>query len=134
MEKLNLTLTLMIPDVSLLLVYKDNWNKIKIMRKVIAELLRNGYFKEIQSTGKAEFENSNLEDCAIISLKLSGGSFKKSELRNPRLIFAKALDNVKNIMRFDSSVLSESQHTSYIEIALKMLDAKEKPNTGAQVA
>lgn len=124
MENKKLSLTLMIPDVSLLLVYKDNWNKIKVMRKVIAELLRNGFYNEIQTAGKTEIQCNHqllgLEDCAIISLELSG-ELEKDEIKNPKLVFAKALENMKNIMRFDSAMVSELHKVSYIEIAMKLL-------------
>ena len=128
MERTNLSLTLMIPNVSLLLVFKDNWSEIKIMRKVIAELLRNGFYKEIQTVDKGELQCNRLlglEDCAIISLHLSGGPFTADEVKNPKIIFAQALTNVRNVVRFDFALLSELHKVSYIEFGLKLCKSED---------
>ena len=97
------------------------------MRKVVAELLKNGYYKEIQAADKAELQCNRLfglEDCAIISLTMSGGTFPDDEVKNPKLLFAQALANVRNVLKFDFAVLSELHKVTYIEFGLKLCESE----------
>lgn len=137
MEKGNLALTLMIPDVSLLLIYKDNWNKSAVMRKVIAEILRNGFYRNLHLGHKidSQFSNcfSDFKDCAIISLKLSAGQNLGYDEPDTARIFSKELENPKNVLHFNSEMWHEANQVSYIEIEIKITKTAEDPNA-AQAA
>ena len=121
----NLSLTLLLPNIANLLIYKDQWNNSTIMRKVIAAILRQGCYTEIFSGNKIEFQCNHqylgFENCAIISLKLSGKEFLNTNDNNPALIFANELENKKNILHFDSTVLSDIHNVRYTDVVIKIV-------------
>lgn len=132
MKEENLSLTLMLPNVSLLLIYKDNWSNSKVMRKVIAELLRTGSYERLFTGNKIDFQCNHyflgFKNCAIISLKLSGSQFLSYNEKNTALIFAKELENLKNVLNFDNSMLSELNHVSYTEVGIRITMAQAIPD------
>jgi hypothetical protein len=132
MKQENLSLTVMLTNVSHLLIYKDNWNNSKVMRKVIAELLRTGRYETLFTGSKIDFQCSHyflgFKNCAIISLKLSGSQFLSYDEKNTALIFAKELENLKNVLNFDNSMLSEINHVSYTDIGIRIAMAQEIPD------
>jgi len=138
MEKDNISLTILIPHVSVLLIYKDNQNNSTVMRHVIAELLRTDSYKDLYSGNKIEFQCSHyllgFEDCAIVSLKLSGLQNLNSDEKDPALIFASVLQNKKNVLNFDHSILSETNKVSFIEIGIKIAKTLEKEQAETQAA
>lgn len=121
----NLSLTLMLPNIANLLIYKDQWNNSTLMRKVIAAILRQGCYEEIYTGNKIEFQCNHhflgFENCAIISLKLSGREFLSADEDNTALIFAKELENKKNILHFDSTLLSEANNVRYTDVAIRIV-------------
>ena len=128
MKTENLSLTLMLPNIANLLIYKDHWSKSTMMRKVIAAILRQGCYEEIYTGNKIEFQCNHhflgFENCAIISLQLSGKQFLNVDEENTALIFANELENKKNILHFDSTVLSEENNVRYTDIGIRIVKSQ----------
>lgn len=94
------------------------------MRKVIAELLRKGLYKALYIGNKTEFQCTHymwgFKDCSIVSLRLSGAEYLNAENKDEIQIFADELENKRNVLHFDPSVLSEMNQVSYIDIGIRI--------------
>lgn len=120
----NLYFAFAIPHVSKLLIYKDNWNKSQIMRKVIEEVLHAGLFTKL-SIGSQPVDYCNeydpsCEDCAIINVSLSGIENLSYTPSSAEKLFADEIANRSNVLHFNNTRLSVEKNVSCIEIAVNI--------------
>lgn len=114
----------LIPHVSKLLIYKDHWNKSQIMRKVIREVLQAGLFKKLslgyQSIDYCSQYDPWCQDCAIISIDLSGMENLNYTPKTAEGFFATEIANTANDVSFNNTRLSIENNVSCIEIAIRI--------------
>lgn len=134
----SMSLVIVIPNVSHLLIYKENWNKSVVMRKVIAEILKSNLFIKIyigkESQHYCDEYDPKLANCAIINLRISGIHFLNYEADTAEELFAKELENVKNVLHFDNTLLSIDHKVSCIEVSIKIPESRKNANDETQAA
>ncbi|MBC7607891.1 MAG: hypothetical protein H7199_13185 [Burkholderiales bacterium] len=134
----NLTLVFLLPNVSRLLIYKDNWNNGLIMRKVISELLLNGSFLKLYLGNKpracADHLKTAYNDCAIISLKINGIQSLDYQPKTEQELFAVELKKITNFLHFDSMMLSLDNNVSCIEATIKITESSKINKSDIQAA
>jgi hypothetical protein len=134
----SLSLVILIPHVSRLLIYKDNWNKSLVMRKVIAAILKSGTFSKLYLGSKPEnycnHYNPDCFDCAIINLRISGLHLLDYEVATAEQLFARELENKSNMLHFDNTLLNVENNVSCIEVSIKIAESRKKSNDEIQAA
>lgn len=134
----SLSLVILIPHVSRLLIYKDNWNKSLVMRKVIAAILKNGTFSKLYLGSKPENYCNHYSpdsfDCAIINLRINGLHFLDYEVASAEQLFAKELGNKSNMLHFDNTLLHVENNVSCIEVTINIAESRKKSNEETQAA
>ena len=133
-----MSLVVVIPNVSRLLIYKENWNKSLVMRKVIAKVLQNGLFiKSYQGKEPQHYcdkYDPELKDCAIINLRISGLQLLDDENLASEVIFARELENKNNVLHFDNTLLSIEDNVSCIEVSIRIAESRKVANDETQAA
>ncbi len=130
-----LTLRIQLPHVSQLLVFADNWNNAFMMRKVIAEILANGFYKKMfigQSYELSEDEVDKCEDCAIINITLKNisNSVCTSELIED--YFIHELQNKRNAVQFESRILNREKNMIVVDVIMQVAISEiKKADTAA---
>ena len=126
----NLSFVFVIPRVSLLLVYKDHWNESLVMRKVIAEILRNGSFSELYLGSQLEKYSEQFlrefEDSSIINIRISGIHFLDYQPKTVEVLFANEIKNPRNVMHFDNTRISLEKNVSCIDITIRISDSQSE--------
>jgi len=122
-----LTLAFMIPNVSHLLIFRDNWNNSMIMRKVITELLKTeNYTKLYLGNDPENYHACNQisnDDCAVINIKIQGINFLEYKIDYYTDYFIAELYNRKNVLHFDSTILNASKKINCINISIKITES-----------
>ena len=119
----HLAFRFVIPHVSLLLIYKDNWNKSLVMRRVIAEIIRNNAFQKIYvgvPDEKTDSDTVDCKDCAFINMKMYGVNLLDEFPETVEELFARELKNVINVLHFDNTKLNIEDNISSIDISIKI--------------
>jgi hypothetical protein len=128
----SLAFIFMIPNVSHLLIYKDNWNKSKVMRQVISEMLSNGLFSKLYLGSKPEKfipEEPALNDCAIVSIKIDGINRIDYNPKNIAELFATEICKEANALQFDNEMVDEEHNVSSIGINVNVSIPGRKPKS-----
>lgn len=121
-----LTLSFKIPHVSRLLIFKDNWNNCVIMRRVITELLMSGHYTKIYLGSNPDSNYSSVmkdENCAIINIKIVGITLLEYKIDDYIDYFIAELQNRKNVLRFDNSLINRERQISSIRISIKITES-----------
>lgn len=132
-----LALIFMIPNVSHLLIYKDNWNKAKVMRLVISEILSTGLFSKLYLGSKPERfipDEPDLNDCAIISIKLDGVNHIDYKPKNVEELFATEICKDSNVFLFDNEMVDEEHNVSSIDFNIKVTVPKRRGKSSSTQA
>lgn len=119
----HLAFRFVIPHVSLLLIYKDNWNKSLIMRRVIAEIIRNNALKKIYiglHNDITDNDFTDCKDCAFINMKMYGINLLDDFPETVEELFVRELKNVNNVLHFDNTKLNIEDNISSIDISIKI--------------
>lgn len=123
----NLHFAIMIPHISRLLIYKDNWNKSTVMRKVIEEVLHEGLFTKLslgpQFINYCNEYDPGCLDCAIINIGISGMENLNYTPKTAEEFFATEIGNLTNVIQFENTRLSVEKNVSCIEIAIRIAHA-----------
>ncbi len=131
----SITLQLQLPHVSHLLVFTDNWNNAFIMRKVIAEILENGFYKKMyvgENNGLSESEMEKCSDCAIVNVTLKGFGNSSCNSEIIEDFFVHELHNKRNAVQFESTVLNEERNLTAINVTIQIAAQEDKkPDTAA---
>lgn len=133
----NLTLIFAIRNVSHLLIYKDNWNKSKVMRRVISELLSKGLFSKLylgNNPGKYAMEKPEYHDCAIVRIRINGVNVLDYKPKTPIELFAKEMRKPDNFFRFDNEMIDEEHNVSAIGISLRVSGPTKDKKSEIQAA
>lgn len=124
-----------IPNVSHLLIYKDNWNKSKIMRKVLSEILRTGIVSKLYLGSKPEKYNQKYhpehKDCAVVNIKIHGIDLLNYEPKSVEELFSKEIKNETNVLHFDSTWLNVAENISSIDVDIKIPEASKSSKRAA---
>lgn len=127
-----LTFIFSIPNVSHLLIFKDHWNESQVMRQVIAELIDSRLYQTIyigpQPKKVEEVFFDDLNDAAVISLRISGLLQLACDVSEFETIFAQALRNKSNVIHFDNTRMSRERNVSAIEVGIKIANAAKAKN------
>jgi len=124
----------LIPNVSHLLIYKDNWNKSGVMRKVIAQILESGVFSKMYLGDQPQKYNKQLfpehTDCAVINIKIHGIESLDYDPITVEDLFMREINNDDNLMQYDNSWVDADQNVSCIEVDISIPEdvRKRKPN------
>ena len=133
-----LFLSIQIPNVSNLLIYKDNWNNCPIMRKVIVELLRHKLFSKFYLgpilINYADDDEITETDCAFINIKIQGMTLLDYKPDTFTDYFITELLNKKNILHFDNVVINESKNLTSISLAIKITESGQNIQQKAQTS
>ena len=118
----NLNFAFLIPHVSKLLIYKDNWNKSEVMRKVIAEVLKARLFTKLSVGSQAidycnEYDPS-CNDCAIINISLSGINNLSYTPSSVEKLFVDEISNPSNHIQWSSTRLSIEKNVSCLDVSI----------------
>lgn len=134
----SLSMIILIPNVSRLLIYKDSWNKSLVMRKVIVEILHAGLYTQIYLGARPENYYScydpKYRDCAIINMRIHGTHLLHYEAETAQELFEKELRKYTNVLHFDNTLLHMANQVSYIDISIKITDSRKKDNQEIQAA
>ena len=124
-----------IPHVSRLLIYKDNWNKSRVMRKVISEILQTGIVSKLYMGGKPNKYNHKYHpehnDCAVVNIKIHGINLLEYDPESVEELFSKEIRNETNVLHFDSTWLDVAQNISCIDVDIKISEAAKSSNRAA---
>jgi len=133
-----LFLSIQIPNVSNLLIYKDNWNNCPIMRKVIVELLRHKLFSKFYLgpilINYADDDEITETDCAFINIKIQGMTLLDYKPDTFTDYFITELLNKKNILHFDNVVINEAKNLTSISLAIKITESGQNIQQKAQIS
>jgi len=133
-----LFLSIQIPNVSNLLIYKDNWNNCPIMRKVIVELLRHKLFSKFYLgpilINYADDDEITETDCAFINIKIQGMTLLDYKPDTFTDYFITELLNKKNILHFDNVVINEAKNLTSISLAIKITESGQNVQQKAQIS
>jgi hypothetical protein len=134
----NLHFAFMIPHVSKLLIYKDNWNKSQVMRQVIEEILHTGLFIKLSLGNQYinycnEFDPS-CNDCAIINISISGMDNLNYTPKTAEDFFAKEIGDTTNVLNFNNTKLSIEKNVSCIEISIRIAHTSAPAKDDVQAA
>jgi len=125
-ERDTLTLSFMIPNVSHLLIFRDYQNDSNVMRKVITELLRLGYYTKLYlgSSPESYFQSNvvSVHDAALINIKITGITLLEYKIADYTDYFIAELQNRKNVIHFESVVLNRDQQINGINISIKITE------------
>ncbi len=120
----NLHFAFVIPHVSKLLIYKDNWNKSQVMRIVIEKVLHAGLFTKLslgpQFIDYCNEYDADFSDCAIINIGISGMENLNYTPKTAEEFFATEIGNLTNVIQFENTRLSVEKNISCIEIAIRI--------------
>jgi hypothetical protein len=112
-----LTMVFVIPNVSRLLIYRDNWNKVKVMRKVIAEMLQSKFFPKLNARNRSAKEvehGDGYHDCAIVRLKIHGLDRLGYEPKSTAELFANEIVKEDNTLQFDNELINDAENVTKI--------------------
>ena len=119
-----------IKNVSRLLIYKENWTKSTVMRKVIPELLKTGVFSKVYVGSKPEKYECNLNpdcyDCAVVHIKIHGIDLLDYEPKDAEELFVKEIKNEKNIFQFESNWINAEENTTIIDFDIRIPNTAKK--------
>lgn len=117
-----LTFAFEIPHVSKLLIYKDNWNKSQVMRKVIEQVLHAGLFNKIYiGKNTVDFCNTydqSRDDCAIINIEMSGIQNLTDTPKTVEELFAREINTPANAIQFNNTRLDIVHNVTCIDISI----------------
>lgn len=133
----SLALIFMIPNVSHLLIYKDNWNKSKVMRQVVSEMLTTGLFSKLYLGNKPEKfvpDEPELNDCVIVSIKIDGVNLIDYKPKNVVELFANEICKETNVMQFDNEMVDEEHNVSALDFNIKVATPKQRTKSSTQAA
>ena len=121
-----LTLSFMIPNVSRLLIFRDHWNNSLIMRRVIIELLKSGYYEKMYLGSDPIVmtkESITTKNAAIVNIKIQGITLLEYKIEDFTDYFIAELQNRKNVMHFENSILNPEKQISGINISIKVTES-----------
>ncbi len=133
-----LTFIFSIANVSHLLIFRDHWNQSNVMRQVIASLIDNQLFQTIylgsrhKKVDEAFFDDLN--DAAVISLRVSGLQKLGGSAATIESVFSQALCNKSNIMHFDNTRMSRERNVSAIDVGIKITNDAKVSNCNDDVS
>lgn len=118
-----LTFAFQIPNVSKLLIYKDNWNKSQVMRKVIEGILQAGLFNKIYVGKHSQdfcnhYDQDRYDDCAIINIEMSGIQNIHDSPKTVEELFARELVMTNNAIQFNNTRLDMEHNVTCIDISI----------------
>lgn len=126
-ERDTLTLCFLIPNVSHLLIFRDYQNDSNVMRKVITELLRFGYYTKLYLGSNPEsYLNSytfTSKDSAVIRIKITGIALLEYKIDDYTDYFIAELQNRKNVIHFENVGLNREKQISGINISIKVTES-----------
>lgn len=126
-ERDTLTLCFMIPNVSHLLIFRDYQNNSSVMRKVITELLRFGYYTKLYlgSNPGSYFQSNSIsaQNTAVITIKITGITLLEYKIDDYTDYFIAELQNRKNVIHFENVVLNHEKQISGINISIKITES-----------
>ena len=126
-ERDTLTLSFMIPNVSHLLIFRDYYNNSSVMRKVITELLRFGYYTKLYlgSNPESYFKSNSIstQNTAVVNIKITGITLLEYKIDDYTDYFIAELQNRKNVIHFENVVLNHEKQISGINIAIKITES-----------
>lgn len=121
-----LTLSFMIPNVSRLLIFRDHWNNSMVMRRVITELLKTGNYQKLYlgSDPKAlNRETIDTKNTAIVNIKIHGITLLEYKIEDFTDYFIAELQNRKNVLHYDNSLINPEKQISGINISIKVTES-----------
>lgn len=119
-----LTFIFKIPNISKLLIFKDNWSNNKVMDKVIVELLRARQFEPLylgnvnENRDLSNFYNS--EDSAVIALTISDVDVAEITTSVAAELFSRELKNKKNRFLFENNLICSQKNITTIQISIRV--------------
>jgi hypothetical protein len=131
-------LVFLIPNVSHLLIYKDNWDKSKVMRKVISELLATAKLSKLylgtqldKATAKYQAEQT---DCAVVNLHIHNVNLLDYQPKTAEELFAKELQNETNAMDFNNQWIDIENNVSSIAVSINISKSKRRTKSRVKAA
>ncbi len=125
----SLTLFFSIPNVSNLFIYKDNWTDNKVMRPLIAEILKCGQF-EVHYLGadSSTVQGSvarNASDCALINLTVQDVDLANRSAQTIKDLLIQELSNRKNRFLFENELIDADKNVTNIHITIKIQSVRK---------
>ena len=95
------------------------------MRRVITELLKTGHYTKIYLGSNPDSQYSAIQEvnCAIVNIKILGIGLLEYKIDDYVDYFIAELQNRKNVLRFENTVLNPERQISNINISIKITES-----------
>ena len=96
------------------------------MRRVIIELLKSGYYEKMYLGSDPIVmtqESITAKNAAIVNIKIQGITLLEYKIEDFTDYFIAELQNRKNVMHFENSILNPEKQISGINISIKVTES-----------